>query len=161
MRKLKAFTVLELLVAMVISSLVISASYFTYDIIYKQFLNYKKVDKAVLDAITFRNVLNADFAAAKFVYKSGNGIRIVDFDDREYKYSFSKDQIIRKVGAASDAFLLNTSEIKYKELEIASVRSKLLNTLEMSITLNEVKSRISFQKHYGADLIMQLEPDNI
>jgi len=72
-----------------------------------------------------------------------------------------KYHIIREVEDVRDAFFVSVSEIKHNELKIASARSKLINILEMSITLNEVPSRIFFQKQYGTDLIMQLEIDNM
>jgi len=160
MKKLKAFTILELLVAMVISSLVIGASYFTYDIVYRQFLNFKNVDRNVLDALTFRNVLNNDIAAGEFVYKASDGIHIVDFESVEYNYSFRDDLIIRNVGTARDTFHLRTGEVKYNEIEGASIAKRLLDKLEIVIIVNDAQNTLSFHKQYGADLLMLAEGAN-
>ena len=157
MKRLKAFTVLELLVAMVISSMVIGASYFTYDIIYKQFLNYKQVDRNVLDALTFRNVLNYDFATGEFIYKMNDGISITKFDGTERQYAFSNGTIIRSAGSVKDTFYLNCSDWKYHELEITSVFQPLLTKLEIILAINDEPGEMSFTKQYAADLLMRVE----
>lgn len=154
MIRLRAFTVLELLVAMVISSLAIGASYLSYDIVYKQFLNFREVDKNVLDALTFTNVLKNDIGTGQFLYKTNNGVRIVDLQGNEYTYTFGKEQIIRNAGASRDTFHLGTSEVVYKELAVASISWDLLDKVEIMITVNGIQNKLSFHKQYGANLLM-------
>ena len=157
MKKLKAFTVLELLVAMVISSLVISASYFAYDIVYKQFLNFKQVDRNVLDALTLINVLNNDIAGGEYLVKASEGVRIVDFEGVEHDYFFGDDMIVRTVGASTDTFYLGTAELEYHQMIGESVVKGLLDKFELVIIVNGIENTLSFHKQYGADLLMLSE----
>lgn len=148
---------MELLVAMVISSLVIGASYVTYDIVYKQFLSFKQVDRNVLDALTLRNVLNNDIAAGEFLYKVNNGVRIIGFEKEEYQYTFGSEFIVRNEGATRDTFLVASGEVKYNEVQGLSVGQGLLDKFEMVIIVNDAQNILSFHKQYGANLLMLTE----
>ena len=161
MQKLKAFTILELLVAMVISSLVISASYLTYDIVYKQFLTFKKVDSNVLQALTFSNILNNDIATGEFVYKSNNGINVIGFDGNETTYYFGSDHIIRNVAGVIDTFSIPATNVKYGEMEGGLMGNGLLDKFEITITINETQNTLSFHKHYAANLRMLAEGEGM
>jgi len=145
---------------MVISSLVIGASYFTYDIVYRQFLNFRQVDGNVVEALTLRNVLNNDIAACELVYRADDGIRIVNFKGTEYTYTFGKDLVIRDVQTARDTFHIGTTDVKFNGMDGASVGQGLVEALELVIIVNEAQNTLSFHKQYGADQLMLAEGAN-
>ena len=145
---------------MVISSLVIGASYLTYDIVYRQFLNFRQVDGNVVEALTLRNVLNNDIAAGEWVYRANNGIRIVDFEGTECTYTFGEGLVIRDVPTGRDTFHIATTDVKYNGMDGPSVGQGLVEALGMVITINGAQNTLSFHKQYGADLLMLAEGAN-
>ena len=105
-------------------------------------------------------MLNNDIAAGEFLYRENDGVRILDFEGKEYNYSLGKDFIIRQVGSAKDTFLLKTVEVNYNEMKGTSVSKRLLDKLEMVIIVNGAENTLSFHKQYGADLLMLAEGGN-
>ena len=88
-----------------------------------------------------------------------NGYNVSTTDTFLNPNNVSNELIIRETGAAKDTFLVSTSELEYGVTQNTGTGAKIIETLEMSITYNEVLSRMRFHKQYAADLIMQLETD--
>ena len=62
-KHLAAFTLLELITVLVLSTIIIGIAYTAYELIYKDFTAYKNNNESVLETLDFVTLLENDFSA--------------------------------------------------------------------------------------------------
>lgn len=114
MKKLKAFTVAELLVVAILSLLVASATFSVIRIFNQQYNSYQKDHELAAELDELYTWLQWDCFNSKWmVYQDG---RIYfEFDDKTIFYEFGKNEILRK--KQSDDLLLRKFKITYNKIK--------------------------------------------
>ena len=138
----KAFTLIELLIAMIITCLVVFFAYMFLDSTGLLFNSLKRDSQYINDAFAFVSILTREFDESKNI----------DFDETEQlilvprkdvKYFLVNNRIVRNVGSLADTF--NTGFIRYEiaDTEVTdSVTSKLaINLDEKQYLLNFISSK--------------------
>ncbi|MFL5763638.1 MAG: PilW family protein [Bacteroidia bacterium] len=153
MKKLEAFTLMELLVGMIISSLVISFGYGIYQVVQEQFRQYKTVKTELMQAAIFRSVLENDFFSADEVYGSREDLTI-NSKTGAIRYEFGREFILRRVEGSIDTFHIASSEIA---LTPALEESDLLSSCEFDGVVCDEIQHFIFSKSYDAAILMRIE----
>lgn len=143
--KVKAFSFLEVLVAIVISGIVISTVYAVYVFTYKQYFKYSTIKTNMHNYVEFTSVLNTDFEKAKKVLRTSDYEIEMQQNDKNINYQFNNNYVLRTVNLTSDTFLF----------AISNLEMKLLNELNNEqlieyITLTAKDNNLTFFKDYGA-----------
>ena len=158
-RKLKAFTLMELLIGMIISSIIIGFSYSGYRIIYSQFLDHKKVKKSILETAAINSILNNDFSNAQLIWTNDeNQLDVYYNDKRELHYEFQDEYILRRDNEIIDTFNIGAQNIQKKILFGNDYDYKNLTTEFSfeSVILGE-KETFHFAKTYSAETLINIE----
>ncbi len=151
MKRIKAYTILEVLVAMVISTLVISGSFLAYDMTYKQFKHYQEVSYSTNEAVTFHSVLGKDMAGSTVVRVTDKGLECIPKGEK-VSYEFKSDYVLRKVALVTDTFHVNQEDLllTFRNVE-QKVTGALVDKVTFRINLRGEKQDAVLCKHYGAD----------
>jgi len=159
MQKIRAFTLMELLIGMIISSILITFCYSSYTIIYKQFLTYKKIKNELTETIQLNSVLNNDFANSKSMYFNKNSL-YMNRSISPLEYSFSENYILRIEREVIDTFHITAKDITVNYFkESANSPLFFVNELSFSAMILNEKERFNFSKNYSAETIMN-QPTN-
>lgn len=163
-RKLKAFTLMELLVAMVLSAIVIASAGLGYQFMMERYGNYKKANDEVLELATFYAVLNNDMQVADEVVVAGEEVECRK-DSSVVVYGFGADWVVRVQGSAFsvqgelasgivDTFKVGINEVKTMAIENTGLVEQL--------SLETEGSTLVVNKEYGADRLLDAlsEPPN-
>ena len=76
MKKLRAFTIIELVITLLISSIVISIIYYAYFLVNRQVGKYKDKKQSISSYFLFHKALQSDIDRADAIFDSG-GVLIV------------------------------------------------------------------------------------
>ncbi len=152
-KKIGAFTLIELIVAMSIGSLVVIFAINVYDIIKKQFENYNNSNNITNDIFLVYDIMHDDFDKAdKIVYKYDD-LEIVLENGDQCKYSFEEDYIIRSFNNLQDTFNVKSENIKaYYDSKNAI---EIVDEFSFETEVFENTINISFYKKYASDILMQ------
>lgn len=153
--KLKAFTLLELLIGMIISSLVIAFGYGSYELIYKQFLNYKNVKVQLIQAEQLRSTWTTDMQKAKMVSFNENKLNLSQEDDI-LEYTFLDSMIIRKDKEVSDTFFVAVQNIKCDFL--FPEERMFVSKFAFTTTILQSNEPFCMEKNYSAEALMKYAP---
>lgn len=154
MKLLKAFTLMELLVGMIISSLVIVFSYGAYELIYKQFLMYKSVKSKVVETTQFTTVLTTDFSNAQTVRFANNTIDL-QLDNNTICYKLLDSVVVREFQEVSDTFQLKPIDIIANEVYPSQMQDNMLiDQILFDADVNGEVQHFTFVKHYPADVLL-------
>lgn len=154
-RKLPAFTLMELLVGMIISSIVIGFGYGTYALVYKQYLSYKTVKKEIVEAMQLNSILNSDFAAAENILFNENKLTIDKKDNIYLQYDFNDSIVLRKENEITDTFKIVPVAITASF--IFPEQKAVVSTFSFQAKLLDETEGFVFTKNYSAETLMNYE----
>lgn len=157
MKKLRAFTLLELLIGMIISSIVIGFGYAGYTLIYERYLNYNQTKKGIIDVIQLNSVLNNDFINAESA-QFGTDKLILYYETAPRKeYDFKEKYILRKDGEQTDTFKLEAATIIAGSGTGGEQIELLVTELSFDAVIHQEKMHFHFVKNYSAETLINLE----
>lgn len=156
--KVKAFTIMEITVAMLISAIVIGMAYTCFNIIYQQYHTFNTKQAELVEIDQLNKVLQHDFDKAEIILQDNDDIVLKNKDD-QLTYHIQPDYILR-IANAVDTFKVNTQEVtRYFEGQTLDTESDLpennrIDELSFTIIYHNEKIPYYYFKQYSSqDLI--------
>jgi type II secretory pathway pseudopilin PulG len=155
--KVRSFTIIELIMAMLISSVIISMVYYVYILFNHQFSNYREKANAIDEYLILQKALQTDMGSADVISTpSATEITCSDLPEgKMLSYTFSSEFITRSNGEATDTFHIKNSGYEptyFKETTMVEI-------LVLKISVSGVPFRTTYKKLYSAcQLMKQQQP---
>jgi len=153
-KRLKAFTILEVTITMLVAALVMGITYSAYSIIIKSYgaFNKKNQDMAVI--VRLDEWLKKDFSSAEIILKDTVGIAM-NSTDRHIKYRFDPDLIIRTeirsdtFKVKTDSLVLSFEGLPINEYSLTDEQNRL-DDLDLVILFQGEKIPYHYHKQYSS-----------
>jgi len=159
-KKIKSFTIIELMVTIILSSLVVLLTYTFYDIIAKQFYSKKQFYQRINEVTRLHLELQDEFEKSETIRCADNEVFFVKSSGDSICYEFSDSSIIRKRNDMLDTIFLEADNIKkgYFDKDIVfGVINKLCFTVK---DRNDTYS-FDFYKEYASDILMRKSDNDV
>ncbi len=157
MKKLHAFTLFELLIGMIISSIVIGFGYTGYTLIYKRYLNYNGTKKNIIDIIQLNSVINNDFINAESAQFDADKL-ILNYGNGHLKeYSFEEKKILRKEEGIVDTFRLETTNLVAHQNIIHEQAGLPIVEFSFDAAVFGETMHFHFVKNYSAETLINFQ----
>lgn len=140
--KLKAFTLMELLVVMVISSLVIALTYNLLTYFYKEYYSYKDVNNIYYNWNKLEDNIAEDVFKSKKIEIKSNSF-LISTSDQEIEYVFESNRVIR-LSDIEDVYPIGQVYFEYGLLG----SSMLIDEITCNLILNDFKYQFKIEKRY-------------
>jgi Tfp pilus assembly protein PilE len=161
-KKLKSFTLVEVLVGMIITGIVISLATAVYQIIWKQTDSYKKENGLISEQILLQTLLKKDFLNAAEIKNDGDKkINFLNEKNEKIKYEFNEKNIVRVQNFNSDTFSVAAQNLKcyFREKETKQ-NAEIIDELSFEVVLSSDELiTFHFVKEYDAAMLMQTEKE--
>ena len=144
-RRISSFTLIEVLIAMVLSVLVIGFSLQVFSYFKKQYSWIKLQTDSILEINRFEFAMNSDFESSRFIHYQNNQLLM---DGVSYHFG---SEIVRTSFGFVDTFNLRVISLSHDQIP------PLLTQLNVETTLVSDTIFISFFKEYDAQTIMKYE----
>jgi prepilin-type N-terminal cleavage/methylation domain-containing protein len=153
----RAFTIIELIMAMLISSVIIGIVYYVYIMFNHQFSNYREKANAIDEYLIFQKALQRDVESADAIKNpSANEIDCFTIaDGRTVQYVFSNAFIVRSLQGAQDTFHIKNSGYEAEPVNDSTV---LIKNLVLKMAVFDMPLRTTYTKIYSATQLMQQKP---
>ncbi len=149
--RIKAYTIMELLVGMALSSIVISSAYYSYLTINKEFNRFRNAKTTILELSELNEQLDREFDFSEKIIFS-NGLLTFNFVDRKpINYEFVDTFIIREIDGIKDTFDLRFLDIKVEfegQFNDNNIVSSLVKSLDVKVQLFNNDCHLLFNKNY-------------
>lgn len=153
MNKLKSFTIIELMVVMLISTLVMGIAYQGYMLFYKQFLSFKSSSERIAKVSLLDRLVSSDMSDCKVVIKRSKGMDCV-FNNKVIQYEWEENFVLRKQETLVDTFYLTTESVEFNFLTLKANEGQLIDELVFREISNERHKNFHYAKQYGADILV-------
>lgn len=159
MRKLKALTLMEVLVAMIIGAIVITAAGFAFEIFVSKTINFKQLNKTTANIQKLSTLLNIDVLNANIITKEDNNSFKIFSDNRQLTYQIDPAYTLRICNNMKDTFFLKNENVEFKFVQDTggTNNSTCINKIILNYVLDGEKEACIFNKQYDADKLMQAE----
>ncbi|MDB5133281.1 MAG: hypothetical protein JWR02_3030 [Mucilaginibacter sp.] len=161
-QRVRAFTIMEVTISMLIAGLLVAITYTSYSIIVKSYRSFtaKNEDMAVL--ISLDHVLKRDFDRADLILRETDGFRLKN-SDQVIKYTFSPDFITR-IAVKMDTFKVETQELNASfenipvgEVQVTDEESRL-DDVAFTLVFQNEKIPYHYHKLYSSDNLIKRIP---
>jgi prepilin-type N-terminal cleavage/methylation domain-containing protein len=155
-KRFKAFTLIELMMTLLISSVVIGIVYYAFLVFNKQFSGYQVKSAAMNEYLIFQKALGHDMDVAEYMENSGqDGLLLYATPGHApIEYRFNKNCITRVTETATDSFTILNSNYR---VQYVNDSSTLVNTVLLNITIDHVDFSKLFTKDYSMCQLMKYE----
>jgi hypothetical protein len=163
--KVRAFTIMEVTIAMLISAIVIGITYTIYTIVTKSYNSFNIKNENVAVVLRLDELLKKDFDHAEFILKTSNGISVQN-PSGNITYQFDPDFVVR-AGLITDTFKVKTDSL-YTSFENNVIgetgttdEQNTLDELGFSLILQNEKITYYYHKIYSSVNLFNRKPDAI
>lgn len=150
MQKINAYTLMEVTVAMLLSTLTITICYSAYGIINSYFNSFQQKNTMSSELLSLKHTLDRDAERSDYVFKTANGFEFSQ-DSAKIAYAFTNHYILRQLNDLhTDTFKIQLKEMKSyfegKEMNgldtIDQINFKLIvpNDIAISMQINKYYS---------------------
>jgi len=156
MTKIKAYTLMEVTVAMLLSAICIGIAYSAYDIIGNYYRTFQQKNEKADALLSIREVLSKDFQKSKLVRSMPDGI-LLEQDSVNINYVFEADHILRQI----PSLRTDTFKVVWKDRYVGFEGNEVLepdtiDLLKLKVTLDQHSLvPLTFYKHYSAQNLFQ------
>ena len=153
-KRVKAFTILEVTIAMLIAALLIGFTYTAYSIVVKSYSSFNRKNQDMAELVRLDEWLKKDFAHAETVQKDTAGI-VFNSEGHHVKYRFDPDFIIR-TEIKSDTFKVKTDSVatSFESLPVNELgpadEQNRLDDLDLVILFQGEKIPYHYHKQYSS-----------
>jgi hypothetical protein len=153
-KKLKSFTVIELVVARLASGIVISLVISSYSLIERSIIRSTEEYEFDNHLMTFFSSIKQDFDKAVTISGAGNKLRIAFKDKSEVRYSFGDTISIREVNELVDSFLFKPVDLQITNLK---GNQELVEEISFMVKHKKLDYPFHFCKDYSCDQLFQID----
>lgn len=159
-KKIKAFTLAEVLVTLALTSVLVTFSYLGLNSMQKLLVDYKNQHQFITQMNELSKRLNLLFTNANTVTKLSAEKIIFKTDSSESKVVFSDKYILTIKNNVSDTFQFEPKKLEITNEEMPEpVEMSLIKNLEFDIYFQNQKFHLTFSKNYDAFSKLELITD--
>lgn len=154
-RKIQAFTIIDLVVALIISSLIIGMAYFALSLFNNQFLRYLKKTTSLNDFFLFEKTWVRDWEQARYIRSKDNATFVMDYKNRaSITYRMQDQWLIRTTGISRDTLPI---QIQKSTVHLYNEKMNVVDQVEWVIFVGGEKIPCVYHKQYAAKDLLQLK----
>lgn len=148
---------IELMVAMIVSSIVIGVALTVYINLNQYYTDFKAQGKKDSDLLMLVSTLRADMEKSFEVNGDNSDVNMVLEAGKTIQYSFKDKFILRTVNEETDTFYNPVQEVEVNYLDN---ENKYVNDLLINIKQGETVFPLHITKEYSRDLLFYIDPIN-
>ncbi|HKC66691.1 MAG TPA: hypothetical protein VKG26_00535 [Bacteroidia bacterium] len=150
--KLKAFTLMNFVVGMIITTIIMTSFYEAYQYMNEEVDLYRNQNNSILDALNFEVNMNKDMLRAETIIRlSEDEIQICNSNDKYY-YQFNDTYILKTINDVTDTFKIAVNNLKFE-----TENFELVKKITFSSKLDDKEIMYNFSKDYSAEQIVNLQ----
>jgi len=154
MKKIKAFTIIEVLITMVLSGIVVSAAIYVFLTFNSLLSKTGKKNMQNLEIISLHHIMKMDFIKADEIREEYSSIFISFNESEKVYYDFEENYVVRDAIATQDTFKISVNDIK---IYFMDEESDLVTEIIVDIQFDNLDFPIHVIKMYPESKYLEQE----
>ncbi|WP_426672081.1 PulJ/GspJ family protein [Mucilaginibacter sp. McL0603] len=163
--KVKAFTVMELVITMLVAAILMGFIYTAFQIINNSYRAFHQKNEGIATLERLDELLKKDFGKAEFIEKTSDGIILKRKTDT-VRYTFSPGYILR-ISSIVDTLKLKNADVStlFGQLPVdgqgLSEEDNRIDELDVSLLIENEKVTYQYHKEYSSANLINRQTDAI
>jgi prepilin-type N-terminal cleavage/methylation domain-containing protein len=160
--QVKGFTLVEILITLVLTSLAVTMAFGTLSYIQKLFHGYKEQNKFLNQLSSLKQRLDYESITCNTVINLSNNSFLIKHDTTETQLDILEKVILLKKAGHCDTFNMAVKNIKisFEFMRNPVWTNKLVNSLEFETEFTKQRFNFYFYKNYDASVKLALDIEN-
>ena len=156
-KRVKAFTIMEITVAMLISALVIAITYTCYTIVYQSYTSYQSRQSKLAEINQFTQTLTRDLERSEIVLLRADTIII---KNESITYQIRPEYTLRTKGI-TDTFKVKTADLAcfFEGRALNAESAGLADEISFTIIVGDAKIPYHYLKSYSSQNLINSNPN--
>jgi len=156
-KKIEAFTIIELVVSMLLSSIILSSVYYVVSMNQRAKDRFYEIQDSWYQLILLKNIMNEDAMRSRYMYNRSEGVAF-EIGDGMVLYNIADTAIVRTQGNRSDVFDISIQGIQFYYLgQEVQGGDKLIDAFEMKFVKNENEFVVTIRKWYDSSTLNKMQ----
>lgn len=151
MKKLKGFTLTDVIVTMIISLLITGIAFSVFRMTYNQLFNYQKDNSENQKLILLHMMLQNDFQQSEMIRCNANTIKFESSFGKSCEYTITDESIIRHFDSVKDSFPFLITDVSTL-CKKSKIDNGVIDELSFTIEVKKIKYPYKFVKSYPSEL---------
>lgn len=154
-KKIKAFTMIELLITMTLTAILVVFAYMGYNQIQSLFINYTKQSQFISDYNQLNKALSLMAKQSQTIEKNSDHSFLFKTDSNSIELETTQTNILLKFKSHTDTFQLEPKKTDIVFLQLVDqTNSNIINHFDCEVQYQSQKFHVSFHKDYDAKSIL-------
>ncbi|MDF2449495.1 MAG: hypothetical protein K0R26_1999 [Bacteroidota bacterium] len=150
-QKIKAFTMIELLITMTLTGILVVFAFMGFNQIQQLFINYSDQSEFISDYNQLNKALFIIADRSQTIEKTGEHTLAFKTDSNFVELELAEKKMLLKFKSHTDTFNLGSQKPKFDFLKTGTgTASSLIQNFECEVLFQTQKFRVSFHKEYDA-----------
>ena len=153
---IKAYTILETVITLVLIGIIVSVVYVTYGFISQNMQNYVAMETENFKLNNFKTILEEDFfKSEKVTAFNDNKIRVQFYNETNVEYQYDGRYLIRASILSKDTIMAKEVQLGYVENQKADIErvESLVSSMHVSVQLYGKSVPLYVYKNYYSNLL--------
>jgi len=152
MRRIKAYTLIELIVVMIVGSILVAFLWSGYVFVNRNYKKWTEQNQKVIGLVNFEHLFRTDIRNSTLM-KEDHDFFILSGNDRNIEYQFLSNVIVRKTFDQIDTIDCKIDGYELTYIDTKQVEKKHIRTIDLTISMKDRKVSLSFYKDYDAKFL--------
>ncbi|MFH0896226.1 MAG: prepilin-type N-terminal cleavage/methylation domain-containing protein [Bacteroidota bacterium] len=139
MKRIKAFTIIEVLIAMLLSSVVVICAYLAYLALVQQFQGSQKNLTHFYDVSTVSHLIEKDLFDSELAIGSASTLKLQYQQNDSIMYLFNENEIVRQKAGTDDTFHFAVKKIEFYKNGILIDNTDTVSGFSIEILEREIQ----------------------
>lgn len=154
--KIRAFTLIEVIVAMILSGIVVAFAAIAFQLVSKQFMSFKKSGERINELFVFQYQLQMDVRESELILHEASGLKFIFDDSKEATYLIYEENIIRENGNRTDTFFVRNADVESIIVPYSNLPgAEIVNYFSMQFNIEKDTVIAEFNKDYPASTLLK------
>lgn len=154
MSRVRAFTLIELVIVMLLTSFIVVAGYFAYTSTVQRLSLFESISKGKVDFADLNLLLSKDIQESNFAsLTTPRRLTLMRNNSEQVIYSFGLRSVYRKISKQTDTFDVRINKITTQELEL---NRYYITRLNLMVEFRNKELSLNYFKDYEPSFLMNL-----
>ncbi|MGZ3862802.1 MAG: PulJ/GspJ family protein [Bacteroidia bacterium] len=157
-KKIRGFTIMEMLLALALTSMLITFSYLGLNSIYKSFVLYQKTTKDINEYTDFCKELNTLFYKSQYIFRNEKNIIFFENDNESFRLeNTDKGVVVKSNNSVIDSLKIKVEKAEFYWKKELQNNNGPINIVNFNIKFYDNTFNITFEKMYDSFTLMRLD----
>jgi hypothetical protein len=153
--KVKAFTILEVTVSMLLAVITISIAYTAYRVVSSSYRQFDIKNKKLAEFIITDKLLKKDISACNKMVRTIDGVSLLG-NEGEIRYTFEADYILRnQFDIRTDTFFVKNADFISLFEKKEAFSGEMTDNIRFSADLEDKTVKLGYFKNYSAEQLFR------